>query len=85
VPNDSSGWTCQDHGIDWPERLQLITPQYVQQYLRATAGIEVSLREAAELVPLVRGQKAAFRGLEQFDVSTVRPSATFDPREPYAS
>jgi hypothetical protein len=48
-----------------------------------TAGVDVSLVEAAALVPLIRGQKAAFAQLERFDVSAVRPSAVFDPREPY--
>jgi hypothetical protein len=47
--------------------------------------VEITLGEAAELVPLVYGQKATLAALEQFDVSSVRPSATFDPREPYAS
>jgi len=69
--------------IDLSDQLQLITPQYVQEYLRATARVEVSLVEAAALVPLVRAQKAAFAGLERFDVGPVRPSALFDPREPY--
>ena len=69
--------------INLSNQLQLITPQYVQEYLRATARMEVSLVEAAALVPLVRGQKAAFAGLERFDVSLVRPSAKFDPREPF--
>ena len=69
--------------INLSDQLQLITPQYIQDYLRATARIEVSLAEAAALVPLVRGQKAGFAQLERFDVSTVRPSAVFDPREPY--
>ncbi len=71
--------------IDLSDQLQLITPLYIQEYLRATARIEVSLVEAAALVPLVRGQKAAFAGLEQFDVDMVRPSAVFDPREPYSA
>jgi len=48
------------------------------------AGVEISLPEAAELVPLIRGQKAALAALERFDVSTIRPSATFDPRQGYA-
>jgi hypothetical protein len=69
--------------IDLSDQLQLITPLYIQEYLRATARMEVSLVEAAALVPLVRGQKAAFAGLERFDVDMVRPSAVFDPREPY--
>jgi hypothetical protein len=71
--------------IDLSDQLQLITPPYIQQYLRATARMEVSLVEAAALVPLVRGQKAAFAGLERFDVDMVRPSAVFDPREPYSA
>jgi hypothetical protein len=57
---------------------------YIQEYLRVTARVNISLVEAAELVPLVRGQKMAFAELERFDVSNLRPSAVFDPREPYA-
>jgi len=49
-----------------------------------SARVNISLVEAAALVPLIRGQKAALAELERFDVSTVRPSAVFDPREPYA-
>jgi hypothetical protein len=71
--------------IDLSDQLQLITPLCIQEYLRATARMEVSLVEAAALVPLVRGQKAAFAGLERFDVDMVRPSAVFDPREPYSA
>jgi hypothetical protein len=71
--------------IDLSDQLQLITPPYIQGYLRATARMEVSLVEAAALVPLVRGQKAAFAALERFDVGMVRPSAVFDPREPYGA
>ncbi|HEV7664062.1 MAG TPA: hypothetical protein VGQ62_11045 [Chloroflexota bacterium] len=56
----------------------------MQEYLRVTARVDVSLEDAAALVGLVRGQKAALAALEQFDVSSVRPSATFDPRAPYA-
>ena len=70
--------------IDLSDQLQLITPRYIQDFLRATARVEVTLMEATALVPLVRGQKAAFAGLERFDVSTVRP-AVFDPREPYSA
>ena len=69
--------------IDVGDQLRLITPRYVQEYLRASARMDVSLVEAAALVPLVRGQKAMLAGLERFDVSAVRPSAVFDPREPY--
>jgi hypothetical protein len=65
------------------EQLRLITPHYVQDYLRTAARIDISLLAAAQLVPLIRGQKAAFAALEQFDVSAVRPAATFDPRAPY--
>jgi hypothetical protein len=41
--------------------------------------------DAAALVPLVRGQKAALAGLEQFDVGMVRSAAVFVPREPYGA
>jgi hypothetical protein len=56
----------------------------VREYLHAFARVDISLIEAAELVPLVFGQKMAFAALERFEVANVRPSATFDPREAYA-
>jgi hypothetical protein len=65
------------------EDLQRFTPESIREYVRALARIELSLAEAAELVPLVRGQKAALARLERFEVDNVRPSAGFDPRSPY--
>jgi hypothetical protein len=53
--------------------------------MRVSARVSISLVEAARLVPLIRGQKAAFAELERFDVSTVRPAALFDPREPFVA
>jgi hypothetical protein len=63
--------------------LEGITPEYVQQFLAVSAGIDVPLHEAADLVPLVRGQRVALARLERFDVAGVRPALTFDPRQPY--
>jgi hypothetical protein len=60
-----------------------ITAEYVQQVLMNSAGIEISLDEAAELVPLVRGQRAALARLDRFDVSFVRPCLDGDPRSAY--
>ena len=61
--------------IDLSDQLQLITPQYIQAYLRAMARVEVSLVDAAALVPLVRGQKAAFAPiLKALDVVANKPT-----------
>ena len=60
-----------------------IDAEYVQQYLLVSVGIQLSLDEAADLVPLVVAQRAALAKLERFDVSDVRASGSPDPRSAY--
>jgi hypothetical protein len=60
-----------------------VTAEYVQWFLTNSAGIELPISEAGDLVPLVRAELAALARLRRFDMSDVRPGATFDPRAPY--
>lgn len=60
-----------------------LTPAYIQQFLRLSAGISIDIEEAEQLLPLVAASRAALRRLERFDVGNVRPSLTFDPCFPY--
>jgi hypothetical protein len=60
-----------------------ITPEYIQQFLAVSAGIQLPLDEAADLVPLVRGQRAALDRLQRFSVDSVRPTWSYDARQPY--
>jgi hypothetical protein len=60
-----------------------VTAEYVQWFLSNSAGIELPIGEAGDLVPLVRAQLSTLARLSRFDVSTVRPHAAFDPRDPY--
>jgi hypothetical protein len=60
----------------------VFSPELVQQYLEESAGIRISLDEAARLVPLIAASRAALRRLERFDVSNVRPLVPFAPTFP---
>jgi hypothetical protein len=57
-----------------------VTPEYIQTFLLVSAGLQVSLEEAARLMPLVRNQRRLLAGLEKFDIGTTGPSVSFDPR-----
>jgi hypothetical protein len=61
----------------------VITAEYVQEFLKASADLDVPLSVAEELVPLVRGQREALARLDRFDVASVRPAVGFDPRTPF--
>jgi hypothetical protein len=59
-----------------------LTPTFVQEYLRRIADIDVSLDEAAAIVPLVEANRSMLAVLERFDVQEGRPATTFDPVSP---
>jgi hypothetical protein len=63
----------------------VITAEYIQEYLKLSAGLDLPLSVTEELVPLVLGQRAALARLDRFDVAIVRPSVVFDPRAPYGA
>ncbi len=60
-----------------------VTAEYVQWFLTNSAGIELPISEAGDLVSLVREQRAMLASLGRFDTSHLHPSLTFDPRDPY--
>ncbi len=59
-----------------------LTPAFVQEYLRSIANIDISLDEAAAIVPIVETNRAMLTMLERFDVQEVRPASMFDPVSP---
>jgi hypothetical protein len=56
-----------------------LTPAFVQEYLHRIAGIEVSLEEAAAIIPNIEMNRAGIEALDRFDVREVRPATMFDP------
>jgi hypothetical protein len=63
----------------------MITAEYIQEFLKVSAGLDVPLSVTEELVPLVTGQRATLARLDRFDVAFVRPAVGFDPRAPYSA
>lgn len=60
-----------------------LTPEFVQQFLRFTAGIQITAEAAVDLLPAIEASRRSLRLLERFDVADVRPSIQFDPLFPY--
>lgn len=56
-----------------------LTPTFVQEYLHRIANIDVSLEEAAAIIPNIETNRAMLAALDQFDVQEVRPAAIYDP------
>ena len=56
-----------------------LTPTFVQEYLRRMVDIDVSLEEAAAIIPNIESNRAMLAALDKFDVQEVRPASIFDP------
>jgi hypothetical protein len=56
-----------------------LTPAFVQDYLRRMAQIDVSLEEAAAIIPNIEANRAMLAALDRFDLQEVRPAATYNP------
>ena len=59
--------------------LEPLTPAFVQEYLRRMAQIDVSIEEAAAIIPNIEANRAMLAALDQFDLQEVRPGATYNP------
>jgi len=60
-----------------------LTADFVRQTLRVLAGLDIDQEEAEKLVPWVQANRDALAVLDQFDLSEVRSSLSFDPTGPY--
>ena len=56
-----------------------LTPTFVQEYLHRIAGIDVSLDEAALIIPNIEATRDGIAALDHFDVQEVRPATVYDP------
>ena len=56
-----------------------LTPAFVQEYLHRMVNIDVSLEEAAAIIPNIEANRAMLAALDQFDLQEVRPGNTFNP------
>ncbi|MFN8634897.1 MAG: hypothetical protein U0893_13655 [Chloroflexota bacterium] len=56
-----------------------MTPSFVQEYLRRVADIDVSLEEAAAIIPNIEANRAMLVALDKLDLQEVRPASIFDP------
>jgi hypothetical protein len=56
-----------------------LTPTFVQEYLRRIVDIDVSLEEAAAIIPNIESNRAMLAALDKFDVQEIRPASTYDP------
>jgi len=56
-----------------------LTPEFVQEYLHRMVAIDVSIEEAAAIIPNIEANRAMLAALDQFDLQEVRPGNTFNP------
>ena len=56
-----------------------LTPVFVQEYLKRIADIDVSLDEAAAIIPNIETNRTGIAALDAFDVQEVRPATLYDP------
>ena len=56
-----------------------LTPDFVQSYLRQIAEIEISLEEAAAIIPNIEANRAMLKALDTFDLQEVRPASIYNP------
>ncbi|MGE3270851.1 MAG: hypothetical protein AB7P40_19010 [Chloroflexota bacterium] len=58
---------------------ETLTPTFVQEYLHLIAGIDVSLDEAAAIIPNIEANRTMLAALDQFDVQEIRPASIYNP------
>jgi len=56
-----------------------LTPAFVQEYLHHIASIDVSLEEAAAIIPNIEAVRDGIAALDHFDVQEIRPATVYDP------
>ena len=56
-----------------------LTPDFVQTYLRDIVQIEISLEEAAAIIPTIEMNRAMLVALDTFDLQEVRPASIYNP------
>jgi hypothetical protein len=56
-----------------------LTPDFVQTYLRQIAQIEISLEEAAAIIPTIEMNQKMLASLDTFDLQEVRPASIYNP------
>jgi hypothetical protein len=56
-----------------------LTPLFVQEYLRRIVDIEISLEEAAAIIPTIEANRALLASLDKFDVQEIRPASVYNP------
>ncbi len=59
--------------------LEPLTPTFVQEYLHRMVQIDVSLEEAAAIIPNIEANREMLAALDQFDLHEIRPGNTFNP------
>ena len=56
-----------------------LTPTFVQEYLRRIVDIDVSLEEAAAIIPNIESNRAMLAALDKLDLQEIRPASIYDP------
>ena len=56
-----------------------LTPAFVQEYLHRIADIDVSLDEAAAIIPNIEAVRDGIAALDYFDVQEIRPATVYNP------
>jgi hypothetical protein len=56
-----------------------LTPAFVQEYLHRMVDIDISLEEAAAIIPNIEANQAMLASLDKFDVQEIRPASTYNP------
>jgi hypothetical protein len=59
-----------------------LTPGFVQTYLRQMVDIDISLDEAAAIIPTIEANRASLAMLDRFDVQDARPATMYNPVSP---
>jgi hypothetical protein len=59
-----------------------LTPGFVQAYLRQMVDIDISLDEAAAIIPNIETSRASLAMLDRFNVQDARPATMYDPVSP---
>ena len=55
------------------------TPFFVQEYLRRMVDIDISLEEAAAIIPNIEANRSLLASLDKFDVQEIRPASVYNP------
>jgi hypothetical protein len=56
-----------------------LTPTFVQEYLKRIVDIDISIEEAAAIIPNIEANRAMLASLDKFDVQEIRPASIYNP------